>query len=54
MKKIMILQSLPAPLGTVWNVTFVLQTFQTLNIKIDVQTGEVKEHKCISLIADSK
>lgn len=52
MKKILILQTLP--LGTVWNVTFVLHTFQTLNMKVNAETGDVKEHTCISLISDVK
>ncbi len=51
-KKIFILQSLP--IGQVWNVTFVLQDFKTLNIKMDSSTGEVLEHNLLSIISMDK
>ncbi|MBU0615772.1 MAG: hypothetical protein KJ601_06785 [Nanoarchaeota archaeon] len=40
-KKFLILQKLE--LGQVFNITFLTQTFNTLNIKIDSETGEIIE-----------
>lgn len=48
MKEIVILQKLD--IGQVYNITFVTQTFNTLNIKIDAKTGEIKSHKLMSLM----
>lgn len=42
-KRIVILQHLDA--GAVWNITYITQTFQTLNIKISAETGKVVEDK---------
>lgn len=47
-KKIFILQHLDS--GQVWNVTIVTASFNTLNIKIDANTGEVLGHKLRSLM----
>jgi hypothetical protein len=46
-KKIVILQHLPV--GQVYNITFVTNTFHTLNIKIDAANARVHEHKLTSL-----
>lgn len=51
-KKIVILQNLD--IGQVWNVTYVTSSMQTLNIKIDSETGEIKEDKLVSLIEFKK
>lgn len=48
MKTFFILQHLP--LGILYNVTFVTQSFQTLNIKIDATTGELLKHSLDKLI----
>jgi len=40
-KKFAIIQHLE--IGQVFNITFLTQTFNTLNIKIDSETGEIKE-----------
>jgi hypothetical protein len=46
-KKIFIIQNLD--LGQVWNITYVTNTFNTLNIKLDSETGKVIKHELISL-----
>ncbi len=46
-KKIIILQSLP--IGQVWNITYVTQTFNTLNIKLDSGNGEVLKDELLSI-----
>ena len=51
-KKIVILQHLDV--GQVWNITYITQSMQTLNIKIDSETGEIKSDKLISLIEFKK
>jgi len=51
-KKIAILQHLP--LGQVWNITFVTQTFKTLNIKIDSGTKKIVSEKLLSIIEFGK
>jgi predicted RNA-binding protein len=38
-KLIIILQNLEA--GQVWNITYVTQQFETLNIKVDAETGKI-------------
>jgi hypothetical protein len=43
MKEIVILQNLEV--GQVWNITYVTQSFETLNIKVDAETGKVVEDK---------
>jgi len=40
-KEVVILQNLQE--GQVWNITYITKTFQTLNIKIDAETGTVIE-----------
>jgi len=51
-KKIAILQHLPV--GQVWNITFVAQTFKTLNIKIDSETRKVVSEKLLSIVEFGK
>jgi hypothetical protein len=48
MKIIVILQNLS--IGQVYNVTFVTQTFNTLNMKIDVADGKILKQQLISLM----
>jgi hypothetical protein len=48
MKKIIILQTIDD--GQVFNMTFVTQTFGTINIHIDSETGKVKSDKFTSLM----
>jgi hypothetical protein len=36
--------------GQVYNFTMITQSFQTLNVKVDAQSGEVLEHKLYSLM----
>jgi hypothetical protein len=52
-EKIIILQNLEK-LGTIWNITYVAQTLETLNIKISAGTGEILEHKSIKLFEFKK
>ncbi len=47
-KKIAILQHLPV--GQVWNITYLLSNFKTLNIKIDSANGNVLEDTVSSLV----
>ena len=47
-KEIVILQNIPQ--GLVWNITFMTQTFKTLNIKIDAASGDIVGHKIHSLM----
>lgn len=49
-KQITILQKLPE--GQVWNFTFITQTFKTLNIKIDSETGEILSDEIVNLIQE--
>jgi hypothetical protein len=46
-KKIVILQKLA--IGQVYNITFVTNTFHTLNMKVDSSSGEIIEEKLNSL-----
>ncbi len=46
-KKIIILQNLD--LGQVWNITYVTQSFKTLNIKINSETGEILKYDLVDL-----
>jgi len=47
-KQIVILQNIDE--GQVWNITFITQTFNTLNIKISAETGKVVRDELISLV----
>ncbi|MBD3248832.1 hypothetical protein GF336_02190 [Candidatus Woesearchaeota archaeon] len=37
-------------IGQVWNITFVTQRFNTLNVKVDAAEGDVKEENLASLM----
>ena len=52
-KTIAILQNLPE-LGNIWNITYVTETFNTLNMKIDAATGKVLEHSLSSIFSFRK
>jgi hypothetical protein len=43
MKEVVILQNLAC--GQVWNITYITSTMQTLNMKIDAETGKIVEEK---------
>ena len=43
---IIILQHIP--LGVVWNVTFITQSFAALNIKVDAENGEITHHNLMT------
>ena len=47
-KKVVILQHLDE--GQVWNITYITESFKTLNIKIDASSGEVLDDKIVKLI----
>ena len=47
-KQIIILQNIDE--GQVWNITFITQSFNTLNIKISTETGKVVKDELISLV----
>lgn len=47
-RKILILQNLPN-LGTIWNITLISMSFNSLNVKIDAETGQIKSDKLTSL-----
>lgn len=49
-KKIIILQNLEN-LGNVWNITYITRAFNTLNIKLDAENGEVLSHKLSSIFS---
>lgn len=52
-KTILILQNLEKQ-GTIWNITYITQTLETLNIKISAQTGKILEHKLVKLFEFKK
>jgi len=47
-KKVIVLQNINGK--NLWNITYVTANFQTLNIKIDAETGDLMEHKLVDLI----
>ena len=49
-KTIAILQNLPE-FGNIWNLTYVTEAFNTLNIKIDALNGQVLEHNLTSIFS---
>jgi hypothetical protein len=51
-KEVVILQNLE--IGQVWNVTFITKNFQTLNMKIDAETGKVLEDKLHEIFSFDK
>ena len=52
-KTIAILQNLPE-LGNVWNITYVTESFNTLNMKIDASNGKILEHNLSSVFSFRK
>ncbi len=48
-KTISILQNLEG-LGTVWNITFITSSFNTLNIKLSAKDGKILVHKLSSIL----
>lgn len=46
-KSIFILQTVK--FGQIWNITNVTENFKTLNVKMDTATGQILEHKIVSL-----
>jgi len=52
-KIIAILQNLEN-LGNVWNLTFVIAAFNTLNMKINAENGKIVEHKLSSILSFKK
>jgi SPX domain protein involved in polyphosphate accumulation len=51
-KKIVLLQKLDV--GQVWNITYVTNTFKTLNIKIDSEDGKILKHELLDLFRVEK
>ena len=47
-KVIVILQNLKS--GLVYNITFITQTFDTLNMKVSADTGKIVKHKLINMM----
>lgn len=47
-KKIIIIQNLGR--GAIWNITFLIRSFKTLNFKINAETGKVLSHELNSLM----
>ena len=52
-KKIIILQNIEK-FGNIWNVTCVSQSFNVINAKIDIENGNVVEHKSASIFEFKK
>ncbi|MBW2980270.1 hypothetical protein KY360_02540 [Candidatus Woesearchaeota archaeon] len=48
-KVILILQNLPG-LGNLWNITYLTQSFNTLNIKISSSNGKILKHNLAALV----
>ncbi|MBI1936272.1 hypothetical protein HYS31_07585 [Candidatus Woesearchaeota archaeon] len=53
MKTIAILQNIEN-LGNVWNITYITESFNTLNMKIDASNGKVIEHNLSSILSFRK
>ena len=49
-KTIVILQNI-VKLGNVWNITYVTESFNTLNMKVDASTGKIVEHNLASVFS---
>ena len=47
-KTIVILQNI-AELGNIWNITYVTEAFNTLNMKIDASNGKILEYNLTSI-----
>lgn len=52
-KTIAILQNISG-IGNVWNITYVTESFNTLNMKIDAEKGRVLEHNLASVFSFRK
>ena len=52
-KTIAILQNI-ASYGNIWNITYVTESFNTLNMKIDASNGKVLEHNLSSVFSFRK
>lgn len=52
-KTIAILQHIPE-LGNIWNITYVTEAFNTLNMKIDASTGKIIKHNLSSVFSFRK
>jgi len=52
-KTIAILQNI-SDLGNIWNITYVTEAFNTLNMKIDASNGKVLEHNLMSILSFRK
>ena len=52
-KTIVILQNIPN-FGNMWNITYVTESFNTLNIKIDALNGKIVEHNLASVLSFRK
>jgi len=48
LKTILILQNINE--GLVWNITFVTNSFKTLNVKVDANNGKIVKHEITSLM----
>lgn len=48
MKTVLILQNIDE--GLVWNITFVTNSFKTLNVKIDANNGKILKHELTPLM----
>ncbi|MBN1544986.1 hypothetical protein JW898_06015 [Candidatus Woesearchaeota archaeon] len=51
-KEVVILQNLDC--GQVWNITYITKTFQTLNMKVDAETGDIVEEKLHQIFSFDK
>lgn len=52
-KTIVILQNL-SNFGNIWNITYVTEAFNTLNMKIDASNGKILEHNLSSVFSFRK
>ena len=53
LKTIAILQNIDK-FGIIWNITYITEAFNTLNMKIDASNGKVIEHNLTSIISFRK
>ena len=53
MKTIAILQNI-SEFGNVWNITYITEAFNTLNMKIDASNGKILEHNLSSIFSFRK
>lgn len=50
MKIMVVVQTLPSPVGQCWNISYVLHSFKILNVKISTDSKKVLDEKIVSLI----